>query len=109
MCVDDSIIDPDDAIVWHIAKSGDYWTIYNESEGKYLASTGAKNKAQLLADGTDDKALWTITMTNGKFEFVNKANAAAGVNSNLRNNTIYGFACYATSTGGALSLYKLSD
>ena len=28
------------------------------------------------------------------------------MNANLRNNGTYGFACYATSTGGALSLYK---
>lgn len=29
------------------------------------------------------------------------------MNANLRNNGTYGFACYATSTGGALSLYRL--
>lgn len=95
-----------EAIVWHIAKSGDYWTIYNAKAGKYAAGTGAANKAQLLADGTDDKALWTST---GKFEFVNKANAAAEVNANLRNNGTYGFACYSTTTGGALSLYKQGE
>ena len=38
--------------------------------------------------------------------FVNKKNAANGVNDNLRNNGTYGFACYASTTGGALSLYK---
>jgi hypothetical protein len=93
------------AIVWHIAKSGDYWTIYNSAANAYAASTGAKSKAQLLEDGTNDKALWTVSGTE-TYEFVNKANAAAGVNANLRNNGTYGFACYATSTGGALSLYK---
>lgn len=96
------------AIVWHIAKSGDYWTIYSADANAYAAGTGAKNKAQLLADGTDDKALWTVS-GNETYEFVNKANAAANVNSNLRNNGTYGFACYATSTGGALSLYKLDE
>ena len=93
-------------VVWHIAPSGDYWTIYSASEEMYLAGTGAKNKIQLLEDGTDDKALWTVTFANSAFEFVNKANSAASVNANLRNNSTYGFACYATSTGGALSLYK---
>ena len=93
------------SIVWHIAPSGEYWTLYNVAANAYAASTGAKNKAQMLADGTDDKALWTISGTE-TYEFVNKANAAANVNANLRNNGTYGFACYATGTGGALSLYK---
>ena len=38
--------------------------------------------------------------------FVNVSNASAGVNANLRNNGTYGFACYSTSTGGPLTLYK---
>lgn len=103
--VDDTIYQPDEDIVWHIAKSGDYWTIYNESVDKYAAGTGAKNKAQLLASGTDTKSLWTASGT-GTYEFVNKGNADAGVNKNLRRNGTYGFACYSTSTGGALTLYK---
>ena len=92
-------------IVWHIAQSGQYWTIYNADAEAYAASTGAKNKAQMLTDGTDDKALWTVSGTE-TYEFVNKQNAANNVNANLRKNGTYGFACYATSTGGALSLYK---
>ena len=95
----------DSAIVWHIAPSGDYWTIYNAEANAYAASTGAKNKAQMLADGTDDKALWTVSGTE-TYEFVNKKNTANNVNANLRNNGTYGFACYADGTGGALSLYK---
>lgn len=103
--VNDIIDTENTAIIWHIAQSGDYWTIYNAAENKYAASTGAANKSQMLADGTDDKALWTVTGTS-TYEFVNKANAAAKVNANLRNNTTYGFATYATGTGGALTLYK---
>lgn len=102
---DDVITTDNAAIVWHIAKSGEYWTIYNADEDAYAASTGAKNKAQMLADGTNDKALWTVSGTE-TYEFVNKQNAANSVNANLRNNGTYGFACYATGTGGALSLYK---
>jgi hypothetical protein len=93
------------AIVWHIAPSGDYWTIYSADAEAYAASTGAKNKAQMLADGTDDKAMWTVS-GNEIYEFVNKQNDSNGVNANLRKNGTYGFACYSTSTGGALSLYK---
>ena len=101
----DKISNPDATIIWHIAPSGSYWTIYNAKENKYAAGTGAKNKAQLLASGTDDKSLWTVTGSE-TYEFVNKANADANVNKNLRRNGTYGFACYAISTGGALSLYK---
>ena len=101
----DVISDPDASIVWHIAKSGDYWTIYNASANKYAASTGTKNQAQMLASGTDNKSLWTVSGTS-TYEFVNKNNKANNVNSNLRKNSSYGFACYAGSTGGALTLYK---
>ena len=93
-----------DDIAWHISQSGNYWTIYNASVDKYAASTGAANKAQLTTTN-DDKILWTIS-GNSTYEFVNKYNQAQSVNCNLRNNGAYGFACYSTSTGGALSLYK---
>ena len=99
------ISNPDASLIWHIAPSGNYWTIYNANVSKYAAGTGAKNKAQLLESGTDDKSLWTVSGTS-TYEFVNKANKAASVNSNLRRNDTYGFACYSTSTGGALTLYK---
>lgn len=92
-------------VVWTISKSGDYYTLYNATEGKYAASTGTKNQAQLLESGTDDKSLWTITGTS-TYEFVNKKNASNGVNKNLRKNPGYGFACYSTSTGESLTLYK---
>lgn len=105
--VNDVISNPDDSIVWHVASSGNYWTIYNESVNKYLASTGADNKAQLLDSGSDDKSLWTSSGSS-TYEFINKFNAANSKNANLRENGTYGFACYSTSTGGALSLYKIS-
>ena len=105
---DNTIYDPSEDIVWHIAPSGDYWMIYNSDKDKFAASTGAANKAQLLASGTDDMSLWSASGTS-TFEFVNKKNTANKVNANLRRNGTYGFACYASGTGGALSLYKLSD
>lgn len=101
----------DESIIWHIAPSAEYWTIFNDNTTSFAASTGAKNKAQLLADGTDDMSLWTVKKTAdaSTFEFVNKANSSANpaVNANLRNNGTYGFACYATTIGGPLSLYRL--
>ncbi len=105
-----TIINPDEGIVWTLAASDEYYTLYNASTGKYAASTGTKNQGALLEDGTDDKALWTVTGTDeDTYEFVNKQNAAVNVNANLRNNGTYGFACYAAGTGGALSLYKKSE
>lgn len=103
---DNNVINTANAsIVWHIAQSGDYWTLYNVASGTYAASNGTKNEAQMLADGTDDKALWSL---ESSFEFINKYNSANSLNCNLRNNGTNGFACYSTSTGGALSLYKLN-
>ena len=99
------ISNPDASLIWHIAPNGSYWTIYNAKVSKYAAGTKVKNKAQLLTSGTDERSLWTVSGTS-TYEFVNKANKAASVNSNLRRNGTYGFACYATGTGGALTLYK---
>ena len=102
------ISNPDSSIVWHIAPSGSYWTIYNSAVAKYAAGNGTKNQATLLTDGSDNGSLWTASGSS-TYEFVNKKNSAANVNANLRNNGTYGFACYGTSTGGALSLYKASS
>ena len=106
--MDNKITAPDPTIVWHVAPSGDYWTIYNAAEDKYAASTGAKNKAQILDSGTNDMSLWSVssTVSSETYDFVNKKNTANKVNANLRNNGTYGFACYGSGTGGALTLYK---
>lgn len=108
---EDVITDPDESIIWHIAKSGNYWTIYNANVGKYAASTGTKNQAQLLEElnsTNQAKGFWIVSGTT-TYDFENVYNSGASVNANLRNNTTYGFACYATGTGGALTLYKKSD
>lgn len=103
----DSINTPAGDLIWHISQYGDYWTLYNESISKYASGTGNKNQGKLVT-ATDDFALWTVSGTSA-YEFVNKGNDAKSVNANLRRNGTYGFACYATSTGGALSLYKRTD
>ena len=106
----DVITTDNEAIVWHIAPSGDYWTIYSPAAKAYAASNGTKNQAQMLVDA-DDHALWSVEAmaTHVAHEFTNKANDAAGVNAILRNNGTYGFACYSANTGGALQLYKKVD
>lgn len=103
----DKIAAEEASIIWHLSQTNGYWRIYNAGESSYAASTGTKNQAQLLSDGSDDQSQWTVSGT-ATYEFVNKANAAKSINANLRNNGTYGFACYATQTGGALSLYKQS-
>ena len=103
----DIITTDNEAIVWHIAPSGEYWTIYSPAAKAYAASNGTKNQAQMLVDA-DDHALWSVEAmaTHVAHEFTNKGNAAADVNAVLRNNGTYGFACYSVNTGGAVQLYK---
>lgn len=100
----DTIKDPAANAVWHIAPNGSNWTIYNDSVGAYAGGNGTKNKGALLTTLTD-YGKWTVT-GNSSYEFVNVGNKAKGVNANLRRNGTYGFACYSTSTGGSLTLYK---
>ena len=107
---DNKIVNPDEAIIWHIVpiSKSSYWAIYNAKANKYAAATGSKNQAQLLADTTDSKAKWTVTGSS-TYEFENLARKNAASDSGnkwLRNNGNNGFACYASGTGGALSLYR---
>ena len=104
---EDKIANPAAAIVWHIAKDGDYWTIYNAAVNKYAGGNGSKNQGALLASVTN-YAKWTVTGTT-TYEFENKGRAEGSSNTGnkwLRNNGANGWACYADATGGALSLYK---
>ena len=95
-------------IIWHIANDTtegfeSYYTIYNAAINKYLASTNSNNQAKLEAT-ISNNSRWTA---QGSYEFINKARDEASSNNKyLRNKGTYGFACYASGTGGALSLYK---
>ena len=105
---DGVIVTEDATIVWHIAPSDGYWTIYNVAADAYAAGTNSKNTAQMLADGTDALALWTVSGTN-TYDFVNYGRSQASSDFNnkyLRRNGTVGFGCYASSTGGTLSLYR---
>ena len=108
---DDVITTTDASIVWHIAPNGDYWTIYSADAGKYAAGTNSKNQGALI-DNVTDLAKWTVTVSDGVYQFENLGRSQASSDSGnkwLRNNGVNGFACYASGTGGALSLYKLDD
>ena len=106
-CIGTDIVAPDGAIIWHIAPSENYWTMYNAEASVYAGGTGAKNKAGLLTSLTD-YAKWSVTGTDN-YVFINKGNKDKGVNPRLTQNGSVGFACYAdsnNSVGGPLSLYK---
>ncbi len=101
-----TIENPAADIIWHISFTGnDKVTIYNKATNMYAAGTGVKNKAQLLASGTDAKSLWLYSGSS-TYEFTNVNNMNANVNALLHKNGTYGFACYSSGTGGALTLYK---
>ena len=104
---EDKITNPNAAIVWHIAKDGDYWTIYNAAVSRYAGGNSSKNQGALLTSVTN-YAKWTVTGSS-TYEFANKGRAEGGSNTGnkwLRNNGANGWACYTNTTGGALSLYK---
>ena len=106
----DSIVDPDASIIWHIEKDGDYWTLYNADAGKYASGTSTKNQATMV-DEITDYARWRFE-SGDTFNFINigRENAIQDFNNKyLRNNGTYGFACYASGTGGLLSLFKKSS
>lgn len=112
---ENKIANPDASLVWHIAPISEtsYWTIYSAEAEKYVGSTDANNQAKLLSGDLTDNMKWTVTSSDGKFDFSNVARVAANGSPYLRNNdngtNHYGFACYANGTGGPLTLYKLSD
>ena len=100
-----AIDEPDPSIIWEITFTDDGCvTLYNKATLAYAAGTGVKNKATLLSI-VSDYSKW-IPSGDGTYEFVNLGNQNKGVNKHLRRNADFGFACYATSTGGALTLYK---
>ena len=104
----DTITNPSDDYVWHIAKDGNYWTIQNAANDKYLAGTTAKNTAALVTS-IDDHARWTASYSsNWVFENLGRASDSdTPANKYLRNNTTSGWACYSSSQGNAPALFKL--
>ncbi len=95
-----AVENPSESIVWHIAPTSGGYTIYNESTASYAAGTSTNNQATLLSSATT-YATWTVTVSSGTYDFQNSGNSRY-----LRRNSNYGFACYSSSTGGALTLYK---
>lgn len=104
---DGNVVNPNASFIWKLVVDNEgYVLIYNEYHERYAAGTGTKNQGQLTDAGAITLAQWTATQNNGTWEFVCRGNADKKINSNLRRNGDYGFACYATTTGGSLTLYK---
>ena len=91
------------AYLWHIASSGDYWTIYNAAEEKYAVSTGTASQAN-LGGNSDDHCLYAVSGST-TYTFVNKYNNDNSVNAYLRDGGAY-WACYASASGYENTLYK---
>ena len=107
-----TIVNPDESLIWHIARISEtsYWTLYSEADEKYAGGTDSKGQGAMLESITD-LAKWSIS-GNSTYEFENYGRSQKQSDSDkkyLRNNGTYGFACYSNSTGGALTLYKKED
>lgn len=105
---DNVITNPSDNVVWHIAPSGDYWTIYNDNVNKYAGGTSAKNQGALL-DEITDHAKWTMYYQYGSLVIENYGRSQDNSdpsNRYLRQNSTSGWATYASGTGLAPKLYK---
>lgn len=104
---DNKIYNPDADLIWHIAQSGEYWTIYNADTDKYAAGNNTNNQGALI-NPTTNYADWTFEYSSG-WTITNRGNAANSKNAVIRKNGTYGFACYGSTTGTAPTLYKLND
>ncbi len=104
------ITNPSKVIVWHIAQDGDYWTIYNAKEEKYVSNSsyGSTTMALVPSISNNNGAVWQASGTE-TYEFRSKGNAVSYPNNAryLRKNGTSGFANYTEGYGGALTLYKL--
>ena len=98
----------DDTIVYHIAANGNYWTLQNKAladggSNSYLKATASSGANMAFDSSTSTNTNWTVTASNSTYDFLNAYNSRY-----LRNNGSYGFAAYTSTTGGALTLYKLN-
>lgn len=106
------ISDPDELLVWHISPNGQYYTVYNEKEQKYVAGTKNRNEANLHTACDTKYEKFDITLMDDEgYNFVCRGRAdmdtANKTYKYLRfNGKDGGWGCYEQSTGGHLTLYK---
>ena len=85
------ITNTDWALIWKFIKDGDYWYVYNEYAGKYLAAsgTGATSSSDYkctLSTTKNDNSAWTVSVSAaGVLTLTNKArNSASDTNKLYR-------------------------
>lgn len=90
----DSLVDPDDSIVWTLAEAEGGWTLYNASAAVYAAYKGSGNSAT-FADSAVSNAVWTLSEggTNGLFALENTAKPGRILQYNGTSGSER-FACY---------------
>ena len=100
----DTILNPDSGIVWEIKDDGSgNKTIYNHQTEKYVALTSDANSAHAIDIQNSDESLWSINWQTDVFIATNKNYT----DRDLRyNNTAARFACYSSTHGHNLILYK---
>lgn len=96
---------------WHIASSGENWTVLNLATGTYAAGTTVKSNQLTLNAQVSDLTKWTVEVKSTGYEFTNVGRVALGTTYTplLRyNQTVNNFSCYAknTNVGGPNLLYK---
>ena len=98
-----TISNPERSIVWHVAPSetDGYWTIYNAKVNQYVNGSSSSTNVNLVATPSDESSIWSVSRT---YDFRCKANEGQSTARFLRKTTNFGN--YASSNGGALSLYK---
>lgn len=105
-----TLTNPDELIVWHIAKEGDYWTIYNSTTTKYAGGTNT-DKEMLLKDEITNLTKFTINYYNNsqKFRLLcygRTLSEAKNKEYKYLGYTNGGWACYQLHTNTDLTLYK---
>ena len=101
-----SITNPVVSAVWHIAPSGDYYTLYNAAIDQYLKGTSGSNTniyLETLNQTLSDDSKWVLdNSTADAFDFICHSQSTRALRT-----TGSGWGSYAKSNnGGKLTLYK---
>ena len=90
----DSLVDPDDSIVWTLTEAEGGWTLYNAAAGVYAAYKGSANSATFV-DTAASNATWTLSEggAEGLFALENAAKPGRILQYNGTSGSER-FACY---------------
>ncbi|MBP5787844.1 MAG: hypothetical protein J6Y19_08530 [Kiritimatiellae bacterium] len=100
----DEIENPDEDLVWTLAKNGNNWTIHNDAVG-FVGYLNSGNSANAEATATDNSS-WTITYANGFYSVENVGTSGRFLHFNTATNA-HRFACYTSVTfANSMSFFK---